>query len=141
MNSLKQEDNKQLAGCRVLIIDDEQVLLEVLQLFFNREGVIVSTAENLQIAHEHLSQRFPEHFDAVICDQRLPDGSGTDLLDAIQQASPNAVTILMSGFLENSAATYQYSRQLQKPVSLMTLKAVLVEELSKQKNTISETVI
>lgn len=84
-----------LEGRKILIVDDEPDLREVLSARFEMEGCEVSIAENGQAA---LALMKIDHFDVVISDIRMPGGNGLDLLKAIQTKRPTPAVILISGF-------------------------------------------
>ncbi len=60
-------------GCRVLVVDDEPAILELVKEALGAEGHSVSTADDGDSAIDRIQQ---EHFDAVVCDMKMPRGSG-----------------------------------------------------------------
>lgn len=71
---------------RVLAVDDDRILLEGLKdvIEMERPDWIVVTAADVRSAQRLL--RDGEPFDLILCDLRLPDGSGVDVArDARQQ--------------------------------------------------------
>lgn len=58
---------------RVLLVDDEQPILDMLQAAFEQRGCTVSTAKN---GEEALQQVKAEQFDNVVCDLRMPVADG-----------------------------------------------------------------
>ena len=83
------------ALARVLVVDDEQVIREILADFLAMEGFSVETAANGAKALELLSR---SHFDLVLSDLKMPGMGGLELLAAIQEYTPNIVTVIMTGF-------------------------------------------
>lgn len=65
---------------RILLVDDEDFLREVLCEIFNSHGAITRSAENGTIAFDLLKS---DHFDAVISDIRMPGGDGLSLAENI----------------------------------------------------------
>jgi len=65
---------------KILAIDDEQDLLELLKVFFTSEGHeyvgVVSGKEGLKKISD-------ENFDMVLLDLAMPDFSGVDVIDAL----------------------------------------------------------
>lgn len=91
---------KSLAGVRILVVDDEPDLREVLCDEFALAGANVSTAENGRKALEMLEQM---SFDAVVSDIRMPGGNGVELLENIRKKNPAKPTvILMTGYADLS---------------------------------------
>jgi response regulator RpfG family c-di-GMP phosphodiesterase len=80
---------------RVLIVDDEKFIRDILADFLGMEGYIVRTAEDGAAALEELCNA---HYDLIISDLKMPRMGGIELLDAIGTAAPNALTVIMTGF-------------------------------------------
>lgn len=74
---------------RVLIVDDEPQIGEVLSAYFEREGFSTIVKQNVKEAMTELDQHTP---DAMVLDIALPDGSGLDILRA---AAPRGIPTLM----------------------------------------------
>ena len=80
---------------RILVVDDEQVIREILADFLSMEGFIVRTAEDGGSALVELSRN---HYDLVLSDLKMPNMGGLELQAAIQKHTPNVVTVIMTGF-------------------------------------------
>jgi len=80
---------------RVLIVDDEKFIREILADFLGMEGYVVRTAEDGTAALNELQQA---HYDMVISDLKMPRMGGIELLEAIAKTSPKALTVIMTGF-------------------------------------------
>ncbi len=80
---------------RVLIVDDEKFIRDILADFLGMEGYIVRTAEDGTAAMSELTKA---HYDLIISDLKMPRMGGIELLDAIGTAAPNALTVIMTGF-------------------------------------------
>lgn len=70
----------------VLIIDDEPDIRELLEITLLRMGVATSTAATKQQAISALEQ---QSFDLCLCDMKLPDGNGLEIVEFIQHSCPN----------------------------------------------------
>ncbi|MDX2197387.1 MAG: response regulator [Phycisphaerae bacterium] len=81
---------------RVLVVEDEPEVREVVCEVLQRSGHEVSFAENGGSAVEAL--RRSEPLDLVLIDMRLPDCSGVDVLRACRRERPDARVILCSGY-------------------------------------------
>jgi two-component system response regulator PilR (NtrC family) len=115
-----------LSDIQILVIDDEPDLRTLYELTLLREGYQVEAASTVQEAWDLLNAR---HFDLVITDMRLPDGSGIDLLKAVrdQQRRERCIVITAYGSAENAveslkAGAFDY---LTKPVDLKQFRAVV----------------
>lgn len=80
---------------RVLVVDDEKVIRDMLADFLGMEGYDVRTAEDGTSAIGELSHG---HFDLVISDLKMPRMGGIALLDEVTKIAPDALTIIMTGF-------------------------------------------
>ena len=80
---------------RVLVVDDEEALRDVLSLLLSREGYDVTTAQSGEEAVERLEAA---SFDAVLSDVRMPGMGGLALVDWITEHRPEVTTIVMSAF-------------------------------------------
>lgn len=80
---------------RVLVVDDEKVIREILADFLSLEGFSVATAPDGLAALERLGQ---ESFDMVISDLKMPNIGGLELLEQIKIHHENVLTVIMTGF-------------------------------------------
>ncbi len=80
---------------RVLVVDDEKVIREILADFLSLEGFQVDTAQDGIAALEKLDQR---PFDMVISDLKMPNMGGLELLEQIQTNHENILAVIMTGF-------------------------------------------
>jgi len=82
---------------RVLLIDDEEKLRRLMArvIGLEGEGFEVTEAENVRSAQKKLLQ---EDFDVVICDVKLPDGNGVDLIKEIKAKQPLTEVILLTAY-------------------------------------------
>src|ERR1700722_1548408 len=79
---------------RLLVVDDEPVLREVLSLFFQAEGHEVETAANGFLALEQFGKG---RWDAVITDRAMPEMPGDELAVEIKKRSPGTPVIMITG--------------------------------------------
>jgi DNA-binding NtrC family response regulator len=79
---------------RVLVIDDEQELLDVLTQTLSRRGMRVATAKTGADAFERLEG---EDFDVVLLDLKLRGEQGLDLLEKIKSRHPSTEVIIHTG--------------------------------------------
>jgi response regulator RpfG family c-di-GMP phosphodiesterase len=80
---------------RILVVDDEKVIRDMLADFLGMEGYVVRTAEDGTSALGELSRG---HYDLVISDLKMPRMGGIALLDEIGRIAPDALTVIMTGF-------------------------------------------
>lgn len=80
---------------KVLIIDDEARLRGLLARIIGLEGYDVIQAENCVSGMKMLERFNPA---VVLCDVKLPDGSGVDMVKRIKSAAPDAEVILLTAY-------------------------------------------
>lgn len=80
---------------KVLIIDDEMQLRRLLSRIIGLEGYEVAEAADCASGMKMLRQHEP---DVVLCDVKLPDGSGVELVSRIKEAAPAVEVILMTAY-------------------------------------------
>lgn len=80
---------------RVLIVDDEKIIRDMLADFLGMEGYVVRTAEDGASAVAELTKG---RYDLVLSDLKMPKMGGIELLDEIGRHAPNALTVIMTGF-------------------------------------------
>ncbi len=78
---------------RLLIVDDEKSLREVLQYFFHKQGFEVSIAANYT---EGLAAALRSNPDVVLCDIKMPDGNGLDLLARVREEKLDMPVIMIT---------------------------------------------
>lgn len=81
---------------KILIIDDELNILEVLSQFFSRnENLHVETFSNPTLA---LSKAKSTNFDLILTDIMMPAVDGFEILSQIKQYNPNMKVVLMTAY-------------------------------------------
>ncbi len=78
---------------RILVVEDDTILLDGLQVGLNLSGFTVEIAACY--ADAETAMRTGE-FDAVVLDQMLPDGSGLNLLGSLRQRGNNVPVLLLT---------------------------------------------
>ncbi|HEU4390475.1 MAG TPA: sigma-54 dependent transcriptional regulator [Blastocatellia bacterium] len=80
---------------RLLVVDDERSMRELLELVLKREGYTVDSAENgtraLDLAKQNL-------YDLIISDVKMPDINGIELLERVRDMSPETLVIMITAF-------------------------------------------
>ena len=101
---------------RILIVDDEILILKLLSYSFRKAGYDVTTACS---GEQALAICDGKSFDAVLSDVTMPGIDGHQTVSRIRAAMPGVVAVLMSGFhMECTGACCVPNRHctwLQKP--------------------------
>ena len=85
----------------ILIVDDELSMRELLEYMLKREGYRVDCAENGRKAAALVAQN---SYDLLLCDIRLGDMSGLDVLRACKTHHPETVVIMISAYASTEIA-------------------------------------
>jgi len=78
---------------KILIIEDEEELSEVIGNYLTGAGYICEQAKNLEMAVEKVSIY---EYDILLLDIGLPDGNGLDLINTIKKIRPKTGIIIVS---------------------------------------------
>ncbi len=121
---------------KILVVDDEQSLREVLSIMLKRAGYTVTSAADGEEAIEHLNK---EIFDLVITDLRMPKVDGMEILKAVKSASPETVVLVITAFATADSAVeamkhgaYDY---LTKPFQVDEVQLIIRNALEKRRLT------
>jgi len=99
---------------RMLVIDDEDVVLESCRKVFTAEGfdvvVTSSPAEGLKLIGD-------SSFDVVLCDWKMPAFDGMDVVEEISNRSPDTAIVMISGYPTVGRATEAMKRGAMDYVS------------------------
>ncbi|GGI53643.1 sigma-54-dependent transcriptional regulator [Oxalicibacterium solurbis] len=111
---------------RILIVDDEADLRELLEITLVKMGLDVDSAQNLSAARDHLGRT---EYALVLTDMRLPDGLGIDLVQEINTQYRNTPVAVITAFgsAENAVAALKAGAfdYLSKPVGLEQLRVMV----------------
>lgn len=80
---------------RLLIIDDEEKLRQLLKRIILLEGFDVAEAGTLKEGKKIMDK---ENIDVILCDVKLPDGNGVDFVKQVKQEHPAAEIILLTAY-------------------------------------------
>jgi len=86
---------------RILVVDDERSMRELLAIVLRREGYEVVLAENGRAAIEALER---EPIDILISDIKMPDLSGVDVLRAAKRIDQDILGIMITAFASTETA-------------------------------------
>ncbi len=125
---------------RVLFVDDESAIRDVMKIELPRMGHDVALCEDGQAAIKALER---QTFDAAIVDLRMPGLSGWDVIDHIKKVSPETEVIISTGHGDLEAAIQAIRRGaydfLPKPCKLFEISAVL-KRIAEKRNLTNKTI-
>ena len=115
---------------KVLVVDDEPDLLELLELTLSRMGLDTTRAQTVAEAVKLLDSQL---FDLCLTDMRLPDGEGLAVVEHITKESLDVPVAVITAFgsAENAVAALKAGAfdYLAKPVALEQLRALVKQAL------------
>ena len=114
---------------RVLLVDDEPQVREVLAAFLTGDGHTVATACN---GLEGIRAFREQPFEVVVTDKAMPGMSGDQMAVAIKQFSPRTPIVLLTGFsqfLEGDVIP-GIDVLATKPISIPNLRAAIHKALA-----------
>ena len=118
---------------RILIVDDDESIREVLTAILRDEGYIVEAVDTGEKAIQATQQKF---YNLVLIDIRLPDMEGTKLLTKMKDTVPKMVKIIITGYptLQNAieAVNKGADGYIVKPINIEETLKIIREHLKKQ---------
>ena len=124
----KTNEKKMKKDCetlRVLVVDDEPLILDMISRFLTRTVLVKTVAS----AEEALDEILTHHYDLCFLDITLPGMTGLDALKIIKKLSPTTKVTIMTGNLLDEAMTRQIDEDayafIEKPFELLQIKEVV----------------
>lgn len=122
-NNLEYQDDTQLAGTRILVIDDEDQIRLLVRHILEGQGCIVQDVANGSLALQGFSTA---DYDVVITDMAMPGKDGIETIIEIRQLQPPVGIVAISGAETNKklltlASAFEADACLQKPFSVKQL--------------------
>jgi signal transduction histidine kinase len=109
---------------RVLVVDDQPAILEIVRAYLEEDQHIVATALD---GREAMQKFCTERFDLIITDRAMPEMNGDELAASIKQLEPLEPIIMLTGF----ADLIIDSDQCSKNVDLVLSKPARLDDLRK----------
>ena len=119
---------------KILVVDDEPGIRELLSIMLSSEGYDVSTARDYNTALTKFQQN---DFDIIIADIMMPGKSGIDLMKAIREKDPDIPIIIITAYASINSAiealrldAFDY---ITKPFSVDQIKFIIKRALDVRK--------
>jgi two-component system response regulator PilR (NtrC family) len=116
---------------RMLIVDDEEAIRELLKKFFRQEGFEVWEARN---GTETLKLVKRKKFDVVLTDLKMPGLDGLGVLEKIRETSSTTAVLILTGYptSESTVRALELSSDgyVTKPINLDQLKNLVMRALA-----------
>lgn len=130
----------------ILLIDDEEKLRNLMGRIIKSEGFDVVEAPDCKTGLKKAEQ---QQFDVILCDVKLPDGSGVELVEKLKKTSPLTEVILLTAYgnipdgvkaIKNGAFDYITKGDDNEKILPLLYKAVEKAQLQKRINTLEKQV-
>jgi two-component system response regulator PilR (NtrC family) len=119
---------------KILIVDDERSMRDVLSIMLKRVGYGVTVASDGEEAIAHIDK---ELFDLVITDLKMPKAGGLEVLKAVKESSPESVVLIITAYASTESAVeamklgaYDY---LTKPFQVDEVQLIIRNALEKRR--------
>jgi response regulator RpfG family c-di-GMP phosphodiesterase len=117
---------------RILVVDDEHAVADVVRRYLERLGYEVRTAGTVADAMDEMAR---DAFDVVLVDLCIPGGSGIEVLAGARAWAPDARLVLMTGQADvpgaAAAVEHRIDALLLKPLDLADLGARMAEAVAR----------
>jgi two-component system response regulator PilR (NtrC family) len=119
---------------KILIVDDERSMRDVLSIMLKKAGYAVTTATDGDEAIEQINK---EIFDLVITDLKMPKVGGLEVLKAVKEVSPDTVVLVITAFASTETAVEAMKRgayeYLTKPFQVDEVQLIIRNALEKRR--------
>ena len=119
---------------KILIIDDEQSILDLLNMVFKKQGYAV---ENALTAEKALQLIDDDDFDLVLTDVKLPQKSGIEILKYLRKNKPEIPVIMITayGTIKQAVEAFKAGAvdYVLKPFDIEELKIIVEKGLKERK--------
>ncbi len=119
---------------KILIVDDEQSMRDVLAIMLKKEGYTITAVEDGQEACRAIDE---DIYDLVITDIKMPGMSGLDVLHYARQVSPETLVLVITAFSSTEDAVSAIKQgaldYVTKPFDIEKIKLVIRNALERKK--------
>lgn len=136
---MSKDSTQESERTRLLVVDDEEIILNIATDVLESEGYEVKTESNPLKALSILKE---EKFDFVLTDINMPEMSGLELVKKIQDIDQEVGAIFMTGYANLETAkeaiqtgAYDY---IMKPFELNELRAAVTEAVEKRRQQVDK---
>ena len=101
---------------RVLVIDDDRLVADTLNLIFQANGY---DSEAVYSAADGLARARTFAPGLLLCDVTMPEETGIQLAEKIQQEMPNCKLLMLTAYASNNLKVEQYISRTNQPLRLL----------------------
>lgn len=126
-------------GYRILVVDDETIVLSLVRDALEDENYLIETSSNSQDA---LALAQSEPFDLLITDIRMPHMDGIELVRKVREVRPDIAIIFMTGYANLSSAKNAIkqgaSDYIMKPFELVEIRQAVKNALKLRSDSVDK---
>jgi len=121
---------------RLLVVDDDPDILQVLKLGLSQNGFLVDAFTNPEEALQSFESN-AERYSLVLSDSWMPELSGIQLAKKVKESNPNVKVLLLTGFgirdneFSEVAPSTNVDGFLQKPIRIQDLTNKILSLIDK----------
>ena len=82
-----------MADRKILVVDDDKRLRDLLQRYLGEQGFVVKTAENAEMMDKLLNR---DSFDLIVLDLMLPGEDGLSICRRLRSSEPQQAIIMLT---------------------------------------------
>ena len=121
------------AKARILVLDDEPAIQQVIRMLLRRAQYGVETVSTIAECRDRLRTR-DERFDILLCDLSLPDGNGLDMIKWAREIDAELISLIITGnaTTENAVGALREGAYdfISKPVAPKAMVAAVERALN-----------
>lgn len=102
---------------RVLVVDDDRLVADTLCMIYRVNGFESEARYSAADGFERAKSFAP---DMVLCDVTMPEESGLELAQRMQEALPGTRLLLLTAYASNAAMVRAQSRRMMRPLKLLS---------------------
>jgi len=118
---------------KILIVDDIDFILKFEEEILKKLATELQASFEVDMAHnvkEALDYIKDKHYDIMIVDMHLPDGSGLDIAKALKAQNINTAIAVLSLYPEKEETQQYFNMILKKPITPSLYKKAIQQLLS-----------
>ncbi len=115
---------------KVLLVEDEKIILQEECLFFRKFFSTVDTARN---GAEGVDKFEKGDYEIIFSDVKMPVMNGWEMSEKIRKINPNVFVVMISASQDHNDDKHQYDLYLKKPLSFKVMIHVIKEIIRKLK--------
>lgn len=121
-----------MSQIKILVVDDEEDIREVIGLHLEREGYEILEAEDGETAIQILAEGDNmRRIGLILCDIRMPKVNGVECVEIFKQRAPEIPIVVITGYPDEGLATSLKERGAQDYLVKPVEKKTLVETVRK----------